>query len=55
MAVARRENAPPLFSQPKGFTALFLWLGSSSTIPEAFFCNFQTWMCVFRLLLFDLF
>jgi hypothetical protein len=28
-------------------------LGASNTGPEAFSCNFQTWMCVFRLLVFD--
>jgi hypothetical protein len=46
-AAARGVDAPPLFRRPKGFTALFLWLGASGTVHDFgsgpvffFFCNF---------------
>jgi hypothetical protein len=34
VAVARGEDAPPLFSRPKGFTTLFLWFGVYGTVQD---------------------
>jgi len=55
-AAARGEDVPPLFRRPKGFTArCSCGLELPALFPRLFFCNFQPWMCVFRLLLFNYF